>query len=291
MLNDYLGAEYKTIIENFDNELRPMIKRDLSKLLFLDPSQNEEEVKGLRYILNKTEIAQPAIMLHCYLNFIRLMKEIDINKIRYLFGSSLGEIIALVIAECIDLNTAARLLYNRGKYMQESCPLGKGSMLNIIGDIGMNIHLFEEFKKDIVEGQYIDIATIHSKRLIVVSGRSDIVDDCARYFKSHQIACKKLPVSAAFHSYMMKNGQALFQRYLDESGIILKNPRIPIISTIEKVILDQNTPNYDKLIKRLLVKQFTEKVDNLTCLQKSHEEGYPTYDIMLRKFIDYNDYL
>jgi [acyl-carrier-protein] S-malonyltransferase len=291
MLNDYLSNDYKQIISDFDKQLYPTIGKNISDLMTLDKDLPDEDVKKLRHTLNKTEITQPAILLQCYLSYTRLTKEVDIGKIKYLFGSSLGEIIALVVSECIDLGAAAKLLYTRGKYMQQSCPLGKGSMLNIIGDIGRNIHIFNEFKSSIAEGDLIDLATIHSKRLIVVSGSSDIIDDCGRYFKAQQIACKRLPVSAAFHSHMMKDGQEMFKRYLDESGVVFKPPRIPVISTIEKVVLDDRVNDFDGTIKRLLVKQFTEKVDNLTCLQMSQSEGLPTYDIMLRKFIDYNDYL
>jgi malonyl CoA-acyl carrier protein transacylase len=291
MLNDFLTNDYKDYIDNFNSELRPLINKDISELMTLVPNKPDEEVKKLRFSLNKTEIAQPAILLHCYLSYQRLTKEVNINKIKYLFGSSLGELIALVIAESIDLNSAGRLLYNRGKLMQQSCPLGKGSMLNVVGDIGKNIDLFNEFKRDIVEGEYIDIATIHSKRLIVISGKTEIVDDCGRFFKTHQIACRKLPVSAAFHSSLMKSGQREFDKYLKEVGIVFKPPKIPIISTIEKIILSNDSENFDGTMKRLLVKQFTEKVDNLTCLQISHDKELPTYDLITRKFIDYNDFL
>jgi [acyl-carrier-protein] S-malonyltransferase len=291
MINDYLTNDYKAIINEFDKTMNPLLNRNISELMILDAEKTEDENKRLRHILNRTEVSQPAILLHCYLSYMRLLKEIDINQIKYFFGSSLGEITALVASECIDLNTAGKLLYNRGKFMQQSCPLGRGSMLNIIGDYKRNIDLFNEFKNSIEEGEFIDLATIHSKRLIVVSGKSEIVDDCARYFKSHQVACRRLVVSAAFHSKMMKDGQVLFERYLNEGGVVFKPPRIPILSTIEPIVLDSEINDFDSTIKRLLVKQFVEKVDNLFCLQKSYDDDIPTYDIMMRKLIDYNDYL
>jgi len=92
-----------------------------------DKLDSTDVTKRKALLINQTEISQPAILLHSYLTFQKT-KEFLINNydIKYLFGPSLGEIIALVVGKSINLYDAGELLYKRGKYMQESCPIGVG---------------------------------------------------------------------------------------------------------------------------------------------------------------------
>ncbi|GIS78086.1 MAG: hypothetical protein CM1200mP13_14450 [Candidatus Pelagibacterales bacterium] len=55
------------------------------------------------------------------------------KRTKFFAGHSLGEYTALVCSGSLNLETAANLLHQRGKFMQEAVPEGKGSMLAILG--------------------------------------------------------------------------------------------------------------------------------------------------------------
>ena len=78
---------------------------------------------------------QPAILTVSYAIFSVLKKEFkfDFKSINYFAGHSLGEYSALVCSESLKFDDALYLLFERGKAMQEAVPIGKGSMIAILG--------------------------------------------------------------------------------------------------------------------------------------------------------------
>lgn len=358
MLNDVLKSN-EILIKNFDKNFQKILQEEnqkdpeiillnnlinndnnsnsnksinfkFSDLMILEDNQNEEINKLKRNILNKTEYAQPAILLHSYLNYLKFInenfKEKDLyyninnnkhndNNNKFFFGPSLGEIISLVCAESISLNSASYLLYKRGKFMQQSCPKGKGSMLNVIGDIDNNIKLFNEFiKKNNSEKNEknekdpeinINLSSIMNKRLIVLSGEVNLIEKCKNFLKENSVNSRKLIVSAAFHSNLMRKGSEDFEKFLAENSekIFFERPKVDIISTIyPDFIYRKNSGtaekfDFDSEVKRLLVKQFTEKVDLLKCVRNYYKfndfEGneFELYDVIKRKKVDLKDFI
>ena len=57
----------------------------------------------------------------------------NFDKFKYFAGHSLGEYSALVCSESLNFSDAIYLLHERGKAMQEAVPVGKGSMLAVLG--------------------------------------------------------------------------------------------------------------------------------------------------------------
>ena len=79
-------------------------------------------LEGPKEKLNLTENTQPAIFLLGYSIFNLLKKEnfIDLNKAKFFAGHSLGEFTALVCGGSLTLESAAYLLSERGKSMQNA---------------------------------------------------------------------------------------------------------------------------------------------------------------------------
>jgi [acyl-carrier-protein] S-malonyltransferase len=298
MLNDFISVKSnRAFIDKFDESLFDLVGSKISKLMTLEADDSEEAIKNKRMIINQTQISQPAILLQSILNY----KKFDISEfhIENLFGPSLGEIISLVIADSIDYKQGARLLFKRGALMQESCAVGQGAMLNIIGDSQIIIEHVNKFKNNLsIElKDFIDISSINSKRLVVASGKTELIEQLMTYLKENAIACKKMTVSAAFHSKLMENAQTKFYEYLNSSDIIFKKPKFNILSTIEDLnvyqniqkLLDEN--KFDMEVKKLLVKQLRVAVNLLDCVKYNMENHIEVYDMNKRKFIDYNDYI
>lgn len=329
MLNDLIDSDRK-ILNEFNQSFKEIIKikteEDISfikllenskrkeieftDLLLMEKNSSEETNKIKREILNKTEFAQPAILLHSYLNFKKFLKEKFCDEEEfykqsncYFFGPSLGEIISLVCANSLPLRIAGILLYKRGKFMQESCPKGIGSMLNVIGDIEKNINLFNNFLE--INKKNVSISSIMSKRLLVLSGESELIDKCMKFYKDNSVGCRKLIVSAAFHSDLMQEGKLRFRQFLNEEmeGIKFTFPKVKIISTIYPEFIYEtkennslDSKNFDMRVKELLVEQFTRKVNLLESVLKYKEvtetnQENNLYDIIKRKNVDLNDYI
>jgi [acyl-carrier-protein] S-malonyltransferase len=304
MLNDFVfpqNKDYQLIIDEFDHILNPLIHNKISSLMTVEKNDTEENLKEKRKLLNETKIAQPAILLQSILNYKKFSKENTFYEVCSLFGPSLGEIIALVIGESINYSKGAELLYKRGECMQESCPQGLGAMLNVVGQFTISIEYFHKFLQTLndEEKEFINISSINSNRLIVLSGKSQLIDRCAKFFKENSIACKKLPVSAAFHSKLMIQGQKLFRDYIFNSGnnsinlIGFNQPKFEILSTIESdfFLNNKQSIDFDFKVKELLVKQFVEPVNLLDCVKKNAEQNIKIHDMNKRKIVDFAEFL
>ena len=85
--------------------------------------------------LQLTENTQPAILTVSYSIFKIFKEEFGFNfkKFKYFAGHSLGEYSALVCSDAISFEDALFLLHERGKAMQNSVPVGSGSMIAVLG--------------------------------------------------------------------------------------------------------------------------------------------------------------
>jgi malonyl CoA-acyl carrier protein transacylase len=324
MLNEFispLNEDYQKIIKEFDDILCVTIKEniyfeenslallknrlDLSNFMTLEKEDSEEVVREKRKILNLTKVAQPAILLHSLLNFKKFLLESSSYQIISMFGPSLGEIIAMVCAGSLDYRKAASLLFTRGLLMEDSCKSGEGAMLNVIGDFHDSINKFSLFSSKLreEEREMINISSINSKRLIVLSGRTDLIEESMKFYKSYSIACKRLPVSGAFHSKLMSKASLGFESFLfdNKNSIIFKLPQVDILSTIRPRDKDNNhnwkydrsDKDFDNTVKNKLISQLESQVDLVSCVNANFktEEEIQIYDIIKRKFVDKNEYL
>ena len=123
-----MGSEFynnyevvKKIFERADKRLGYSISK-----IILNGPENE---------LQLTENTQPAILTVSYSIFKVLSDEysFDLNPFKYFAGHSLGEYSALVAAGSLQFEDALFLLHERGKAMQEAVPVGKGSMIAVLG--------------------------------------------------------------------------------------------------------------------------------------------------------------
>ena len=130
--------------------------------------------------LAKTENTQPAIVTHSIAIFESLKDKIDL-KYDACLGLSLGEYSALVAADAMDFNDAVAVVKKRGKYMQESVPLGKGTMAAILG-------LDREKVNEVIEqvdNGIIEVANYNCPGQIVISGETGTVKDIIILFKEN----------------------------------------------------------------------------------------------------------
>ncbi|MBS6507747.1 MAG: ACP S-malonyltransferase [Paraclostridium bifermentans] len=214
--------------------------------------------------LAKTENTQPAIVTHSIALFESLKDKIDL-KYDACLGLSLGEYSALVAADAMDFNDAVAVVKKRGKYMQESVPLGKGTMAAILG-------LDREKVNEVIEqvdNGIIEVANYNSPGQIVISGETGTVKDSISLFKEN--GAKKavvLNVSAPFHSSMLESAGLKLKKELDD--IKLRKCKVSVVSNVNA---DYYTDNY----KDLLVSQVSSSVLWEDSIEKLINEGFDTF--------------
>jgi len=230
------------LVKNIFKEADQKLNYPISKII-LDGPENE---------LRLTKNTQPAIMTVSY-SIFKLMTEefnIEIKDIKYFSGHSLGEYSALVSAGSLDFQDALYLLHERGKSMQEAVPEGKGSMLAVMG------LKMEEIKKyiDQVKGKGIcEIANDNSDSQIILSGEKTAMEEISKILKSDKKKAIFLPVSAPFHSSLMKSAADKMRDKIFQTNF--KNPSTEIVTNVTAKA-EKDGEN----IKKLLVEQIYSKV-------------------------------
>ena len=160
-------------------------------------------LEGPEEKLQMTENTQPAILTVSYSIFKVFVSEFGLNlqSFKYFAGHSLGEYSALVCANALKFSDAIYLLHERGKAMQAAVPLGKGSMLAVLG---LKINQINELIKDVNKGNGVcEIANDNAEGQVIISGDKISVQTFQKLLKEKKIKSIPLKVSAPFHCSLM----------------------------------------------------------------------------------------
>ena len=241
-----MGSEFfnnfesvKNIFKKADDKLRFSI----SKIILEGPSEE----------LQLTKNTQPAILIVSYSIFKVLKDEFnfDYKSIKYFAGHSLGEYSALVCSDALDFSDALYLLHERGKAMQEAVPVGKGSMIAILGLKIEDINKLLKEDKD-MEG-VCEIANDNAEGQVIVSGDKEKVDHLKKNLKEKKIRFIPLKVSAPFHCALMKPAADIMKNKIN--NVQFKDPSFEIINNVTA----KAEKSSDK-IKKLLIDQIFSTV-------------------------------
>jgi [acyl-carrier-protein] S-malonyltransferase len=203
--------------------------------------------------LQLTQNTQPAILIVSYSIFKVLKDEFgfDFKTFKYFAGHSLGEYSALVCSESLNLSDALYLLHERGKAMQSAVPVGKGSMLAVLGlniDEVNNLIINDKNKKGTCE-----IANDNADGQVIISGDKDSIESFQASLKEKKIKSIPLKVSAPFHCSLMKPAADVMREKIN--NIKFNNPLLEIINNVTaKAVSDSN------VIKNLLIDQIFSTV-------------------------------
>ena len=202
--------------------------------------------------LKLTKNTQPAIMTISYSIYKLITEEfgIQIKDVKYFCGHSLGEYSALVSIGALNFQDALYLLHERGKSMQEAVPEGKGAMLAVLG---LNVKQVSEYVEKIKDKGVCEVANDNSDSQIILSGEKNAINEINKILKSEKKKSIFLPVSAPFHSSLMKIAA---QKMKDK---ILKTNFEKLPKEIISNVTAEPVSEIDK-IKELLVQQIYSKV-------------------------------
>jgi [acyl-carrier-protein] S-malonyltransferase len=238
----------KEVFEEADDTLHFSV----SSLCFQGP---EEE-------LRLTENTQPAILTTSVAALKVLQMERGINP-QFAAGHSLGEYSALVASGALSFAEAVQTVRLRGKFMQEAVPVGEGAMAAILG---MEREEVERLCEEAAAGEVLSPANFNCPGQIVIAGHLKAVHRAIERVKQNGKRAVLLPVSAPFHSPLMKPAGARLEKALEE--ISVRDLNVPVVTNVEAEI---NTSK--EKIKALLVAQVSSPVRWEESMRRMIKEG------------------
>jgi [acyl-carrier-protein] S-malonyltransferase len=262
------GAQYagmgKEFYDNF-RESRDIFNRanealgfDITKLCFEGPDEN----------LSITKITQPAILTVCMAIYEIIRKNKNINSV-VMGGLSLGEYSALTAADAMDFETAVKLVYNRGNYMQNAVPIGEGGMAALMGCTEEDAINFCKHVTDNCD--LLEPANFNCPGQIAVGGKNSAIEYAIKESSNFNIRkAVKLQVSAPFHTSMLKPAGDKLKEDLNK--INFAKPAFEVISNVDTEYYGNEREIADKLEK-----QVYNTVKWESCVRKMIADGVDTF--------------
>ena len=184
-------------------------------------------------------------------------------------GHSLGEYSALVAAGVLSFQDAVALVHKRGQYMQEAVPVGQGGMAAIIGlDDEAIAAACEKATKEAGEVQPVNF---NCPGQTVIAGTTHGVEKDVEELKA--AGAKKavvLPVSAPFHSTLMKPAAEKLAAELDK--VAIHDAAFPVVSNFTGELETKAEE-----IKANLVAQADHPVRWIACVKTMQAFGADTF--------------
>src|SRR5271165_3042798 len=149
-------AEHSPIAKEWFDRANAALGYDLASICFNGPEPE----------LTKTEHAQPGIFLVSWVAFQLLKEQVPQLQFAATAGLSLGEFTALAAAGALSFEDGLRLVWQRGKFMQEACEATRGGMAAIIG-------LEEAPTLEVCAQAGVVLANLNCPGQLVISGESD----------------------------------------------------------------------------------------------------------------------
>ncbi len=230
------------IVKDYFKQADDTLNFSISKLILEGPKEK----------LDLTTNTQPAIYLISYsiFNLLKIEFNLDLNKAKYFAGHSLGEYSALSCAGYLDFSDTLKILRIRGDAMQNAVPKGQGGMIAVLGS---SVDVIEKILTENKENLNVQIANDNSEGQIVLSGKTEDLENLTQILKDNSIKNIKLPVSAPFHCDLMNNATKIMSEELNKLNF--KNGQNKLISNVTA----NEIKDPDEL-KNLLIKQIENRV-------------------------------
>ena len=250
MLN---GFADNAVVKQTLAEASDALQFDLAKLIAEGPKED----------LDLTTNTQP-VMLSAAVAMYRAWLDAGGAKPTVVAGHSLGEYSALVAAGVIAFKDAVPLVRFRAKVMQEAVPVGQGGMAAILGLSDADVLAA---CAEAAQGEIVEAVNFNAPAQVVIAGHKAAIERACEAAKAKGAKrALPLPVSAPFHSSLLKPASDRLREYL--ANITFSAPQIPLINNVDVAIV-----NDVDAIKDALVRQAANPVRWVESVQKMAEMG------------------
>lgn len=219
--------------------------------------------EGPAEALNATVNTQPVMLTAGYAVY-RLWRERGGTQPAMMAGHSLGEYTALVAAGVIAFRDAVPLVRFRAQAMQEAVPIGTGAMAAILG---LEDQAVRDACNEASQGEVVEAVNFNAPSQVVIAGSKSAVERGVAAAKAR--GAKRaviLPVSAPFHSSLLKPAAARLADYL--GNVAFKAPAIPVVNNVDVRVVDDPAA-----IKEALARQACNPVRWVEVIQRMKQGG------------------
>lgn len=171
--------------------------------------------------IEETQYTQPAMFSLGY-SLAKLLMDWGITP-KVMLGHSVGEYVAACVAGVFSLREGLKLIATRGRLMATLCESGK--MVSVHASRA-EVEPFLISYED-----KVSIAAENADRQVVISGKSDAIDDIVKSLGVANLEYQSLTVSHGFHSPMMEPMLPAMREAIDL--VDLRVPKIPLISNLQ----------------------------------------------------------
>lgn len=244
--------EARRVFEEADE----VLEFPLSRLCFGGPSKE----------LVLTENTQPAL-LTTSVAVCRVLERAG-HRPDYVAGHSLGEYTALVVAGSLTFADAVRLVWLRGRFMQEAVPVGAGAMAAVLG---LSLATVEEICRESARGEIVAPANLNSPEQIVIAGNRQAVEracESARRRGAKRVI--PLAVSAPFHCELMRPAEERLAEVL--KGVPFRDLECPLVNNVEAALVRKGEDAREGLIR-----QVCAPVRWTQCVTRLRQEGVRSF--------------
>jgi [acyl-carrier-protein] S-malonyltransferase len=248
MLRGYDGLPE---IEDVRRQAAQVLGGDFDRILSEGPQQ----------ALNLTLNTQPAMVTAGYAAY-RAWRSLGGPAPDMVAGHSLGEYTALVAAEAISFRDCLPLVRFRAQAMQEAVPEGQGAMAAILmlDDDGVRAACVEA-------GGTVQPVNFNAPGQVVIAGEKGAVERAMELCKARGAKrAMLLPVSAPFHSTLMRPAGEKLKSYLDK--VAIASPKIAVVNNVDVAV--ENEP---ERIRHALVRQAASPVRWVEIIRKMVDSG------------------
>ena len=232
MLNAF--ADHAVVRETVQ-EASDALNQDLGKLIAEGPAED----------LNLTTNTQPVMLTAAYATY-RAWQQAGGPKPAIVAGHSLGEYTALVAAGAIAFRDAVPLVRFRAQAMQTAVPVGVGGMAAILGldDDTVRAVCAEASIAGVVEA-----VNFNAPAQVVIAGHKAAVEKACEVAKAKGAKrALPLPVSAPFHSSLLKPASDQLREYL--ASVDVQVPSIPVINNVDVAVVNEPAKIKDALVRQ-----------------------------------------
>ena len=232
MLNAF--ADHAVVRETVQ-EASDALNQDLGKLIAEGPAED----------LNLTTNTQPVMLTAAYAIY-RAWQQAGGPKPAIVAGHSLGEYTALVAAGAIAFRDAVPLVRFRAQAMQTAVPVGVGGMAAILGldDDTVRAVCAEASIAGVVEA-----VNFNAPAQVVIAGHKAAVEKACEVAKAKGAKrALPLPVSAPFHSSLLKPASDQLREYL--ASVDVQVPSIPVINNVDVAVVNEPAKIKDALVRQ-----------------------------------------
>ncbi|MFM0072327.1 ACP S-malonyltransferase [Paraburkholderia sediminicola] len=232
MLNAF--ADHAVVRETVQ-EASDALNQDLGKLIAEGPAED----------LNLTTNTQPVMLTAAYAIYCA-WQQAGGPKPAIVAGHSLGEYTALVAAGAIAFRDAVPLVRFRAQAMQTAVPVGVGGMAAILGldDDTVRAVCAEASVAGVVEA-----VNFNAPAQVVIAGHKAAVEKACEVAKAKGAKrALPLPVSAPFHSSLLKPASDQLREYL--ASVDVQVPSIPVINNVDVAVVNEPAKIKDALVRQ-----------------------------------------